>query len=46
MAIDRRLTARGQSLRGILVATAVSCAVALPIVLPVLPAADIGWITR
>jgi 4-amino-4-deoxy-L-arabinose transferase-like glycosyltransferase len=46
VAIDRRLAARGQSLRGILVATAVSCAAALPIVLPVLPAGDIGWIYK
>lgn len=41
--IDQRLTARGASLRRLMIATGISCAAALPIVLPVLPASEIGW---
>jgi 4-amino-4-deoxy-L-arabinose transferase-like glycosyltransferase len=44
--IDERLAARSQSPGRLLVATAVSCAAALPLVLPVLPAADIGWTAK
>ncbi len=44
--IDERLAARGRSLRRLLTATAISCAAALPLVLPVLPAADIGWTAK
>jgi Dolichyl-phosphate-mannose-protein mannosyltransferase len=44
--IDERLAARGRSLRRLLTSTAISCAAALPLVLPVLPAADIGWTAK
>ncbi|MGE5288117.1 MAG: ArnT family glycosyltransferase [Micromonosporaceae bacterium] len=43
VAIDRWLPARPGRLRNLLLATAVTTAVFLPILLPVLPAADIGW---
>jgi len=43
VAIDARLQARPGRLRSLLLASAVTTAVAVPIVLPVLPAADIGW---
>jgi 4-amino-4-deoxy-L-arabinose transferase-like glycosyltransferase len=43
---DERLAARRQSLRRLLTGTAISCAAALPLVLPVLPAADIGWTAK
>jgi 4-amino-4-deoxy-L-arabinose transferase-like glycosyltransferase len=43
VAIDGWLAARPGRLRNLLVATALSVAVALPLVLPVLPASDIGW---
>jgi hypothetical protein len=43
VAIDGRLAARKGRLRGLLLATAVTTAAALPLVLPVLPAADVGW---
>jgi 4-amino-4-deoxy-L-arabinose transferase-like glycosyltransferase len=46
VAIDRWLAARPGRLRRVLLSTVVSAAVALPIVLPVLPAADIGWIYK
>lgn len=41
--IDQRLVARGRSAWRLLTAAAVTCAAALPIVLPVLPASDIAW---
>jgi hypothetical protein len=44
--IDERLTARSGSLRRLLTVTAISCAAALPLVLPVLPAGDIGWTAK
>jgi len=44
--IDQRLTARGRSMRRLMVATAVSCAAALPLVLPVLPARQTGWTAK
>lgn len=40
---DQRMRARNASSRGLLAWTGVSVAVALPLVLPVLPPADIGW---
>jgi len=43
VSIDARLTARQNSARALLGWVAVSTAVALPLVLPVLPSADIGW---
>jgi len=43
VAIDGWLSARPGRIRALLLATAVSAAAAVPIVLPVLPAADIGW---
>jgi len=43
VAIDGWLAARGGRLRGLLLATAVTTAVAVPLVLPVLPAGDVGW---
>ncbi len=43
VAIDGWLAARAGRLRNLLLATGLTTAVALPIVLPVLPAADIGW---
>jgi len=42
--IDRWLAARPGRVRGLLLATAATTAATLPFVLPVLPAADIGWI--
>jgi hypothetical protein len=41
--VDQRLAAGTGSLRRLLIGTAVSVAVGLPIVLPVLPEADINW---
>jgi 4-amino-4-deoxy-L-arabinose transferase-like glycosyltransferase len=41
--VDDRLTKGAGSLRRLLVGTAVTAALALPIVLPVLPEADINW---
>ena len=43
VAIDGWLADRRGRMRDLMVATAISTAVALPLVLPVLPAADIGW---
>ena len=43
VAIDGWLAASRGRIRDLLLATAVSTALALPLVLPVLPAADIGW---
>ncbi len=43
VAIDARLAARAGGLRRLLLATAVSVAVAVPLVLPVLPPGDLGW---
>jgi 4-amino-4-deoxy-L-arabinose transferase-like glycosyltransferase len=43
VAIDGWLAARRGRLRRLLVATGITTAVALPLVLPVLPAADVGW---
>ena len=43
VAIDGWLQARPGRLRNLMLATAVSTAVFLPLVLPVLPPADIGW---
>ena len=43
VAIDGRLAARPGQFRRLLLATAITTAMALPLVLPVLPAADIGW---
>ena len=43
VAIDASLQARPAELRKLLLVSAVTTAVAVPIVLPVLPAADIGW---
>ncbi len=43
VAIDGWLAARPGRLRNLMLATGLSTAVALPIVLPVLPAVDIGW---
>lgn len=43
VAIDGRLAARRGRLRNLLVATGISVAAALPLVLPILPASDIGW---
>jgi hypothetical protein len=44
-AIDGWLSARRWRLPGLLLATALTTAAALPLVLPVLPATDIGWLT-
>jgi hypothetical protein len=41
--IEQRLVADGRSAWRLLAAAAVTCAAALPIVLPVLPASDIAW---
>ncbi len=41
--LDERVAAREVRLRSLLIGTAISVAVALPIVLPVLPEADINW---
>ena len=41
--VDERLSAAAGSTRGLFGWTAVSTAVALPLVLPVLPPSDIGW---
>jgi 4-amino-4-deoxy-L-arabinose transferase-like glycosyltransferase len=46
VAIDGWLTARPGRLRRLLVTTAVTAAAFLPIVLPVLPAADMGWTAK
>jgi hypothetical protein len=43
VAVDAWLQARPGRLRNLLLATALSTAVEIPIVLPVLPAADIAW---
>ena len=43
VAIDGWLAARPGRLRGLLLATALTTAVSVPIVLPVLPASDIAW---
>ena len=43
VAIDARLAARAGGLRRLLLATAVSVAIAVPLVLPVLPPGDLGW---
>jgi hypothetical protein len=43
VAIDAWLQARPRRLRNLLLASALTTAVAVPIVLPVLPAADIAW---
>ncbi len=43
VAIDAWLAARPGRVRTLLLASAVTTAAALPLVLPVLPAADIGW---
>jgi hypothetical protein len=43
IAIDAWLQARPGRLRNLLIASALTTAVAVPIVLPVLPAADIAW---
>ncbi len=43
VAIDRWLAARPGRLRTLLLATGLTAAAALPLALPVLPAADIGW---
>ena len=43
VAIDGWLAARTGRLRRLLLATATTTAVAVPLVLPVLPAADVGW---
>ncbi len=43
VAIDGWLAARTGRLRRLLLATAVSTAVAVPLVLPVLPPGDVGW---
>jgi len=43
VAIDRWLQARPGRLRNLLLASALTTAVAVPLVLPLLPVADIGW---
>ncbi len=43
VAIDRWLAARPGRVRNLLLATALTTAAALPLALPVLPAADAGW---
>ena len=43
VAIDGWLAARAGRLRRLLLATAVTTAMAIPLALPVLPAADVGW---
>jgi hypothetical protein len=43
VAIDGWLAARAGRLRRLLLATAVTTAVAVPLVLPMLPAGDVGW---
>ena len=46
MPIDRWLAARPGRIRALLLATAVTAAAAVPLALPVLPAADIGWTSK
>ena len=46
VAIDRWLAARPGRIRALLLATAVTAAAAVPLALPVLPAADIGWTSK
>jgi hypothetical protein len=46
VAIDGWLSARPGQLRSLLIATGITTAVTLPIVLPVLPAADVGAIAK
>jgi 4-amino-4-deoxy-L-arabinose transferase-like glycosyltransferase len=46
VAIDASRQARPAQLRNLLLASAVTTAVAVPLVLPVLPAADTGWATK
>jgi len=43
VAVDGWLAARPGRVRNLMLATAVTTAIALPVVLPVLPAADVGW---
>jgi 4-amino-4-deoxy-L-arabinose transferase-like glycosyltransferase len=43
VALDGRLAARARRLRGLLLATGIATVAALPLVLPVLPAGDVGW---
>ena len=43
VAIDRWLAARPGRVRNLLLATALTTAAVLPLALPVLPAADVGW---
>lgn len=43
VAVEARLAAQPGRMRRLMLATALTTAAALPIVLPVLPAADIGW---
>ncbi len=43
VAVDGWLAARPGRVRNLMLATALTTATALPIVLPVLPAADVGW---
>jgi hypothetical protein len=43
VAVDEWLAARRNRVRDLMLALVTSTAVALPLVLPVLPAADIGW---
>ena len=43
VAVDGWLAARPGRVRNLLLATALTTAAALPLVLPVLPAADVGW---
>ena len=43
VAVDGWLAARARRLRGLLLATAVTTALAVPVVLPVLPPGDVGW---
>ncbi len=43
VAVDGWLAARRGRVRNLMLATALTTAAALPIVLPVLPAADVGW---
>jgi len=43
VAVDGWLAARPGRVRNLMLATALTTAAALPIVLPVLPAADVGW---
>jgi hypothetical protein len=43
VAVDGWLAARPGRVRNLMLATALTAAVTLPVVLPVLPAADVGW---